>query len=101
LVDECLKRALWNVQKTLGESRLDFGIDWWAPHAPEPITLAQWIMEAKAGGRLFNEENIRILHPDPPLGSDEKAALEQIATLSGHRGHLDIMTPRMLAARGV
>jgi hypothetical protein len=39
LVDECLKRALWKRQQELAEARADLLVSWWAPHAPEPLTL--------------------------------------------------------------
>jgi len=42
---------------------------------------------------------LRVLHPDPPLGPDERLVLDEIAALRGLPG-LDIMTPRLLAARG-
>jgi len=40
------------------------------------------------------------LHPDPPLGFDEKAVLEQMLSFGGLEGKLDVMTPRQLAGRG-
>ena len=99
LVDECLKRALWRRQRALATGRSDLSVAWWAPHAPEPATLAAWIEAEKAEGRS-GQEQVRILHPDPPLGADERLVLEQIAGLSGLAGRVEIMTPRMLAARG-
>jgi hypothetical protein len=100
LVDECLKRALWNRQGSL--SRADFGpaISWWASHAPEPVTLSAWLAAQRRAGRTPTAEPIQIVHPDPPLGVDETKVLHEIAVLSGYRGGVDIMTPRMLAARG-
>jgi len=100
LVDECLKRALWRRQAQLGNSRKDLGISWWAPHAPEPTTLAAWLESERKAGRSHAAGTLRILHPDPPLGPEEKFVLDQITGL-GHPGPLlDIMTPRQLAARG-
>jgi len=100
LVDECLKRALWRHQAALAEDELDLGIVWWAPHAPEPVTFAKWIENARAGGQLAAEgEDIRVLHPDPPLGADERLVLQEMLALGGVRRTLDVMTPRMLAAR--
>jgi len=102
LVDGCLRRVVWNVQKALPQEPLKRAISWWAPHAPEPVTFAQWMEDSLASGSLpTGAEAIRILHPDPPLGQEEKAALQQIATLTGHTGPLDIMTPRILAARTI
>jgi len=98
LVDECLKRALWRQQERLAHTRPEMTITWWAPHAPEPVTFVQWLEDAAQTGEL--PPNVRVLHPDPPLGADEKRVLEQILSL-GHPGReLDIMTPRLLAARG-
>ena len=101
LVDECLKRALWQRQHELARDRDDLLVSWWAPHAPEPVTLAQWLEEAKTAQKLSSGNGLlRILHPDPPLGPDERAVLEQILSFGGLGGRLDVMTPRQLAARG-
>ncbi len=101
LVDECLKRALWARQHELAKDRHDLKVSWWAPHAPEPVTLAQWLETAKAQDALPNgDTKLRILHPDPPLGPDERAVLEQMLSFGGLGGKLDVMTPRQLAARG-
>jgi hypothetical protein len=100
LVDECLKRALWKRQQELAKARPDLLISWWAAHAPEPLTLIQWLEEAKAANTLPDAGLLRILHPDPPLGADEKVVLEQILSFGGMAGALDVMTPRQLAARG-
>lgn len=43
---------------------------------------------------------VRILHPDPPLGPDERNVLEQMLNLTGLPEALDVMTPRQLAGRG-
>lgn len=101
LVDECLKRVIWRVQQEIASNRRDLAISWWAPYAPEPVTLAQWI-EDGLSARSFRvgDDDLRVLHPDPPLGPEESAALQQILALTGHTGRLDVLTPRMLAARG-
>jgi hypothetical protein len=98
LVDECLKRELWLRQSSVTDAGASWHIAWWAPHAPEPLTLSSWLLECRA--RLPAEGWIRVLHPDPPLGPVELEALEGIATLSGLKNRLDVMTPRGLAARG-
>lgn len=101
LVDECLKRALWRHQAELARNELSFNIAWWAPHAPEPITLTKWLEDERRAGRLpSNGESLIILHPDPPLGADEKTVLQELLSLAGIKGSLDVMTPRLLAARG-
>jgi hypothetical protein len=98
LVDECLKRCLWRLQEELSKPRTDLNISWWAPHAPEPVTLASWMLKHKRAGD--GHEPLRIMHPDPPLGPEEKHALQQIAAIGGYHGTVDILTPRTLAARG-
>jgi len=101
LVDECLKRAIWGIQQKLGAARGDLAAAWWAPHAPEPITLTHWLREQAASGtKVLGSMPLRILHPDPPLGPDEREALAELLQLTGHDGGLDVMTPRGLAARG-
>jgi hypothetical protein len=97
LVDECMKRALWLRQQELAAGRLGLDVAWWAPHAPEPVTLATWL---RANPALADGSPIRILHPDPPLGPDEREALAELAALAGAEDRLEVMTPRGLAARG-
>ena len=102
LVDECLKRNLWQQQRRLAEAYAELQVDWWAPHAPEPLTLVQWL--AARRGRIApdtQESGTLILHPDPPLGAEERTLLEQLARLAGLRAPFDVLTPRTLAARGV
>ena len=101
LVDECLKRVLWIHQEELSRTMPGLDIAWWAPHAPEPLTLVYWLKEAERAGALPEEDTaIRILHPAPPLGPDEELVLQQLLALCRQKGTLDIMTPRLLAARG-
>lgn len=96
LVDECLKRALWGRQQELAVGRADLQVAWWAPHAPEPLTLAVWLRDETPP----HSGPLRVLHPDPPLGREEVDALETIAALAGAAGRLEIMTPKGLASRG-
>jgi hypothetical protein len=98
LVDECLKRALWQRQQQLAMRSGSDVATWWAPHAPEPVTLAAWL--CKEEGALSPEGAIVILHPDPPLGPDELQALDEMASLCGLGGRLAIPTPRGLAVHG-
>ena len=101
LVDECLKRTLWMHQEALSRDGQEIEIAWWSPHALEPLTLIQWLEAAKKAGTLPGAGAlVRVLHPDPPLGSEEKLVLEQLISLSHADYELDIMTPRLLAARG-
>ena len=101
LVDECLKRVLWIRQRALSQERSELEITWWAPHAPEPLTFVQWLERAKEAWTLPADGSVvRVLHPDPPIGADEKLVLEQVLSLGRTNCKLDIMTPRLLAARG-
>lgn len=99
LVDECLKRALWRAQHQVGKGALKVDIDWWADHAPEPATFAEWL-ETKVDRQAKRHEPIIVLHPDPPLGSDERDVLVQIGRLSGLDGPFEFLTPRGLAVHG-
>ena len=98
LVDECLKRELWLRQRAVTDGGANWKVAWWAPHAPEPLTLSGWLLDSRPS--LPAEGWVRVLHPDPPLGPVELDALREIATLSGLRDRLDVLTPRGLAARG-
>ena len=101
LVDECLKRLLWIHQEELSRNVPGLDIAWWAPHAPEPLTLVHWLEENENAGVLPGQDSdIRILHPDPPLGPEEERVLQELLGLRRKGGVLDIMTPRLLAARG-
>lgn len=98
LVDECLKRALWQRQQELA-AREDADVaDWWAPHAPEPITIVDWLSERAA--TLPPNRPVIVLHPDPPLGRDEVETLDELTALAGLPDRLRILTPRGLAIRG-
>ncbi len=98
LVDESLKRALWQRQERLATAQREHNVAWWAPHAPEPATFAQFLATLPADQRAPGATP-RVLHPDPPLGPEERRVLDEIARLSGLTA-VDIMTPRLLAARG-
>ena len=101
LVDECLKRVLWRQQETLAVSDAAVRVSWWAAHAPEPVTFVDWLQSVAGNAELQKGERLRILHPDPPLGPEERHVLEEIAIIAGTRGGvLDVLTPRLLAARG-
>ncbi|SFD52253.1 TIR domain-containing protein [Roseivivax sediminis] len=101
LVDECLKRALWIHQKDLSHERPELDVAWWAPHAPEPLTLSRWIDSyLEQNGDDASDEAIRILHPDPPLGPEERNVLMNYARTTRLGREIDIMTPRQLATRG-
>jgi hypothetical protein len=100
LVDECLKGVLWRKQQQIAAAAdLPVGIDWWAPHAPEPATLANWL-DGRDDLAAERNEPIVVLHPDPPLGPDERDVLLQIARLANVRNEIEFLTPRGLAARG-
>lgn len=93
LVDECLKRELWKRQEDLAR-REGRHVDWWAPHAPEPLTFAHWLRGSGKGGST----SLLVLHPDPPLTDCERQAIDSVADLAGIGG-LEILTPRTLSAR--
>jgi hypothetical protein len=100
LVDECLKRALWERQRELALQRPDLDVAWWSAHAPEPLTLLRWLAQQRDTGALRGTGPLRILHPDPPLGPSELLVLQRLVRLGGVTRDLDVMTPRLLAARG-
>lgn len=101
LVDECLKRALWGSQAELAKEELGLSVAWWAPHAPEPITLTKWLDQAIQDPKFrASKGDILIIHPDPPLGDEEKLLLQELLSISGIDRKLDVLTPRLLAARG-
>ncbi len=101
LTDECLKREIWLVQQWLAKDHGIVSVDWWASHAPEPVTLLAWIERCIIQKTKIPEEGIvRILHPDPPLGHDEIKVLRSCARNSKLDFEIDIMTPRQLAMRG-
>jgi hypothetical protein len=95
LVDECLKRALWSRQRQLVEAEGVLDVAWWAPHAPEPITMLHWLQTTPD-----DDEPLLVLHPDPPLGTDELKVLAELAATAGIDARLEITTPRGLATRG-
>jgi TIR domain-containing protein len=97
LVDESFKRVLWMHQEVLARKHLKHDVSWWATHAPEPLTLVQWLQDSTLP---VDGQDVRIIHPDPPLGADEKFVLGQILQLCGSEAKLDIITPSLLAARG-
>lgn len=99
LVDECLKRELWRCQRELADAAGNYDVTWWAPHAPELLTLLDWINRERLPKTFIGSGTpMRVLHPDPPLGQDERKALEDALGLCGLTA--EFMTPRQLAARG-
>ncbi len=100
LVDECLKRVLWRKQQEIAqEVDLRVDIDWWAPHAPEPTTLVDWL-DHHQDIAAQRQEPLVVLHPDPPLGPDELDVLVQTARVANLHDEIEFLTPRGLAARG-
>lgn len=101
LVDESLKRVLWHRQEALAQGVPGLDVAWWAPRAPELMTLTAWIEENRNGNHMPSSGNpLRILHPDPPLGPEELRILKQLVAVAGIPNDLDILTPRLLAVRG-
>ncbi|MFC0006359.1 toll/interleukin-1 receptor domain-containing protein [Micromonospora siamensis] len=100
LVDECLSRALWEQQRRVAHRhRPDLRVDWWAPRSPEPTTFVDWLHRARPAGGQPPGGTVRILHPDPPLGPQERLVLDQLARAAGYADGVDVLTPRLLAAR--
>jgi len=95
LVDEVLKKALWSRQTVY--LRAD-GFDWLPARSPEPVTLTPWL----AAHRVQDPEDphVWIMHPDPPLGPNEREAIDELCSLAGYDGAVDVLTPRTFAARG-
>jgi hypothetical protein len=95
LVDEALKRALWNQQR----ARLaTYGFDWLPTNAPEPVTLLGWL--AATERRASADDRLFVLHPDPPLGYAENAVINDLLSVAGLPGLVEILTPRTFASRG-
>lgn len=95
LVDEALKRAIWNQQR----DRLHgYGFDWLPANAPEPTTLVGWL--ASIDEHPTAEDKLFVLHPDPPLGNAEVAVIKDMLDVAGMPGLVEILTPRTFANRG-
>jgi TIR domain-containing protein len=95
LVDEALKRALWNLQC---DHLKGFGFDWLPAHAPELVTLTPWIRDRL--DRPVVDQHVIVMHPDPPLGPDETSAIDELFAMVGMGGIVDVVTPRTFASRG-
>jgi hypothetical protein len=96
LVDEVLKRALWNAQSTYIQEKE--GFDWTPVHAPEPTTAIDWLSEHQSEDP--DDDHLWIIHPDPPLGAAERAVIDNLCKLAGFDTRIDILTPRTFASRG-
>ena len=95
MVDESLKRALWDHQRSQLES---YGFDWLPANAPEPTTVAAWLRTVTK--KVTPRDRLFVLHPDPPLGPAEMDALGDILGIGGIQGLVEILTPRTFASRG-
>ncbi|WP_254707484.1 toll/interleukin-1 receptor domain-containing protein [Rhodococcus pyridinivorans] len=95
LVDEALKRTLWEAQSVYLKEN---GFDWLPVHAPEPVTLAPWLAEHKQAEP--EDPHVWIIHPDPPLGPRERDVVVELCALAGFTDNVDVLTPRTFAARG-
>lgn len=95
LVDEALKRSLWEHQRAQLAS---YGFDWLPTNAPEPTTLAAWLRTVTKPATP--EDRIFVLHPDPPLGHAEVEAIDDLLSVANLDGLLEILTPRTFANRG-
>jgi hypothetical protein len=95
LVDEALKRSLWEHQR----SRLaSYGFDWLPANAPEPTTLAAWLRRVTK--QPTPDDRLFVLHPDPPLGNAEVDAISDVLAVGGLLDLVEILTPRTFASRG-
>ena len=95
LVDEALKRTLWELQALYTS---DTGFDWKPVHAPEPTTVTTWLKNHPRDDR-----HLWIIHPDPPLTSHEKNLIRDMCELAGFKRNdasLTIVTPREFLSRG-
>jgi hypothetical protein len=95
LVDEALKRALWQAQQVY---LLQDGFDWLPVHAPEPVTALAWLLQHAPA--LAAEPRLVMMHPDPPLGPRERQVIVDLCRLADVSASVDILTPRTYAARG-
>jgi hypothetical protein len=66
-------------------------------HAPEPVTLAAWLRTHHDATR---DPRLVVMHPDPPLGPNEREVIVALCELAGLDGDVDILTPRTFATRG-
>lgn len=94
LVDAALTRALWGLQQ---EMLRQIGFDWTPLHPPEPVTVLPWLLEHRQ--RATEEGPLLIMHPDPPLGPEERKALSELFEVAGVRGVVDVVTPRTYMSR--
>ncbi len=119
LVDECLKRELWRHQERLASHGTLAEVVWWAPQAPEPVTLTAWWRATGQPRRAawprmsspltawwraarknrVSPDALVVLHPDPPMSAEEQSALNAHMQAMGNGMRLDLLTPRTLAAR--
>ena len=95
LVDEALKRALWQTQSTYIREE---GFDWTPVHAPEPTTAIGWLSDHQSEDP--EDDHLWIIHPDPPLGAAERGVIDNLCKLAGFDTRIDILTPRTFASRG-
>ncbi|EPH06092.1 hypothetical protein HMPREF1531_00740 [Propionibacterium sp. oral taxon 192 str. F0372] len=95
LVDECLKKAVWEYTV---EAYVRANFDWVSLRAPEPTTIMDWLQKKK---RLGEDRHLWVLHPDPPITSEEWEILREMSNLAGFKkSKLTIVTPRELDTRG-
>ncbi|MGH7733829.1 MAG: toll/interleukin-1 receptor domain-containing protein, partial [Gemmatimonadales bacterium] len=87
LVDEALKRALWQAQRIyLAQD----GFDWLPVHAPEPVTAIGWLQSHLT--HVAAERTLVMMHPDPPLGPNERQVIFDLCRIADHTAPVDILT---------
>ena len=95
LVDESLKRVLWGEQTVYLRRH---GFDWLPAQAPEAVTLLPWLLQHQISDA--DDSHVWVMHPDPPLGPQERAVLVEMCQLAGYSDNVDILTPSTFASRG-
>ena len=95
LVDQALRRALWQLQIPHLNS---VGVEWAPSEAPEPVTTIAWLIEDSA--RTHSGLPILVMHPDPPLGPSEMELIEQLFALATGGGRIEVVTPLTFVNRG-
>ena len=96
------QRALWRHQKELAQGSPELEVAWWAPHAPEPATLALWLLERRRQGAAPPARERAARAPPRPAArarGRRRPCVSSCCSRALPRAST-CLTPRMLAARG-